>query len=910
MTELPRDSAAANRHRRLSEIFHEVAELDPTARDAALDRACAGDTTLREEIAAMLAYDARERGLLDSTLGPPPDEETRAAPSPPERVGSFRLIERIGEGGMGIVYKAEQDEPRRVVAVKLLRAATGDSDAAARFAREVKVLARLDHPNLARVLGSGVARDGLGAALPWFAMEYVGGVPLLDHAKDARLDPRERVDLFLAVVDAVAHAHRNGVIHRDLKSANILVDAAGRPRVLDFGIARLLDDDEEPRRDAMTRPGTVLGTLECLAPEQAEGKPPDTRADVYALGLLLHELLVERPFRSLRGMNWSEAIDRVARAEFDAASLVAVGVDRDLATIVGHALEREPGRRYEGAAELAADLRRFRRSEPILARPQTAWYRLSKLIARHRLAAALSALVVVTFVSGFVATFLAWREAQARAREAALARNAASAVDGYLTRSILLAPDPDRDGREVRVVDLLARASAGLDAAFPDDAVLRASVRETLARSYVALTDFTAAEHEARAALALRESSGAEPAEVLDARAELASALVGQGRFEEALGAARIVAAGRAATLGPEHPETLRARGRVEQCRFELGNREDAANATAALLAISDRVHGADADRSLQLANDLSVMSLALGRIEDAERLARRCLEAHQRAHGPDHRSVWFARGNLAEVLEAAGRLDDAVDQHRELLAGARRLYGDASLGAIRARVGLASALAASRVEEASAEAAQLLREATAIADRVVQRSHPIAIEARRELARRLSVSGEHAEAASLADEVLAALRTRLSGKDHPEIAGALNTRAQVAGRARDFETAERYAAESVAMFRRLTRGDPTPDFAGALFNLGRCLRELGRHADAIPVLEEALAADVRIYGDDHVDVANDRLTLARALVAAGRKNDAKEHLERALPVFVRTLGDDHATTRSVRAMLESAEMR
>lgn len=896
---------AALRHRRVTELFLTIVDLDPAEREEALARACNGDLELRIEVNAMLAFDAERSSLLDSPVAGVPARSATTMVSVPERVGPYRLLERIGEGGMGVVHRAEQDSPRRIVAVKLLRPLSTSTDSATRFAREIAVLARLDHPSIARILESGVAKDGLWNDLPWYAMEFVPGAPIVAHADAARLDRDARIDLFLDVLDAVAHAHRNGVIHRDLKAANILVDRNGRPRVLDFGIARLRDEDAGTD-ETFTRPGTVLGTLECMSPEQAEGRDPDTRTDVFALGLLLHELLLGQKARRLDGLSWSEAIARVTSAEFPTISLAHAHLDADLAVVLAHALERDPEQRYDGAADFAADLRRWRAGEPILARPTSAWYRLRKWLGRHRLASALAAAVVVVFVAGFIATFLAWREAMRRERETQQARSVATAVDGYLTRSLLSSADPRRDGRDTRVVELLERASRGLDEAYPDDSELRASIRETLARSFSALTDCEAAEREARRAIELRTNHGGAPLDLLAAHFELASALIGQAKYPAALAESRLVASGRSALLGPNHESTLRARAYVEQCRFYSGEREEAANRLGELLAIAERDFGADSDLALRFANDASVMALALGRLDTAEQLARRCLESHVRRHGPDHSNSWFARGNLAEVLEARGKLSDAVSLHRELLSGAQRLYGDDSVAAARARVGLSSALAGEPASENQEEALELLSDAITTADRTTGPLHPIAIEARRERARQLSESGRHDEAATVAAQVVTNLRIRFAGQDHPDLAGAINTEARVAGRAKRFEDAARFAEESVAMFKRLSRGAPTPEFAQALYNCGRFLRDCGRIADAVPMLEEALAADVHIYGEAHVDVAYDRLALARTLVATGRPAEARTHLERAIATFERELGVEAEATKNARSLADS----
>lgn len=499
---------------RVRELFAEALELPAGQRTEFLTRVCGADAALEREVRSLLAYvekttfaEQLESGAealrgLGAELG-----------APPERIGEFRIVRFLASGGMGRVYEAEQERPKRRVALKILGHGGADPVARRRFEREADLLAALDHPGIARIYAAGVEvrRGPFGALeLPWLAMELVEDArDLTRHAREEALPLRARVELLAAVCDAVQAGHRSGVVHRDLKPANLLVDRTGRVRVIDFGVA-CLADAEAARRTLATATGALIGTLQYMAPEQIAGADArlDTRTDVYALGVVLHELVSGAlPYES-----GSRSLPDLARSIRDEPprrlSASAPGVPADLDAIAWRALEKEPARRYENAAELAADLHRFLRGEPVLARPPSAARAALFFARRHKLlVGATAVLLCVTSAAAIVSARYARDAEEARAaaegerdaaRFAELAAREAGARAQRLFASQLdlsLAFVFDYHGR-LRAVDgtlalqrdMIAKAIENLERLQAEAGADR-EVRTTLARAVMQLAD-------------------------------------------------------------------------------------------------------------------------------------------------------------------------------------------------------------------------------------------------------------------------------------------------------------------------------------------------------------------------------------------------------------------------------------
>ncbi|MCA9280402.1 MAG: protein kinase, partial [Phycisphaerales bacterium] len=431
------------RARRVEDLFNDAVELTAEERPRFLDEHCAGDDDIRREVLALIEA---ERSSPPGFLTPATDasrtsqDDDPDSTAIPEVIGGYRVVRRLGHGGMGIVYEAEQSNPRRRVAIKVVRAGLNSAHTRRRFEHEAHVLGKLQHPGIAHIYGAGTASIA-GVEAPYFVMEFIDGLPLDQYIKRNELDLRSRLELIARVSDAVQYAHQKGVIHRDLKPANILImdappttghdtkpsDTIGQPKVLDFGVARLTDDDSAAHT-LHTQPGQLIGTLAYMSPEQVSGAGADidTRCDVYALGVIAFEVLTERLPLDLAGKTVPDIALAIRDAAPKRAGQLLPELRGEVETILSKALEKDRDQRYSSAAELAADLRRYLRDEPIIARAPTAMYQLRKFAKRNRALVVAGCIAVLALVGGLFGVSLALIEARHQRDTAQAAENVAS----------------------------------------------------------------------------------------------------------------------------------------------------------------------------------------------------------------------------------------------------------------------------------------------------------------------------------------------------------------------------------------------------------------------------------------------------------------------------------------------------
>ncbi len=716
---------------RLKELFFEVAEQSRAERAAYLERLAGDDRELAPTLAALLgAHDEESDGFERAAALA--RSEALAAAAPPvagTRFGPWEIVAPIGRGGMGLVFQARRADGEfdQTVALKLVREAFAGPEGLERFRRERQMLAQLEHPGIARLIDGGTTPEGF----PYLVLEPVDGVPIDEFCTSRALSIRSRVELFLGVCAAVDHAHRALVVHRDLKPSNILVTAAGEPKLLDFGIAKLLGAETDL---AATPTRTVARWLtpEYASPEQVRGEVVTTATDVYSLGVLLFRLLAgANPYRFE-----TERATEIERVICDLeppkpSSVAAAGgvgaiavreLAGDLDTIVLQALRKEPERRYLSAAALADDLSRYLDGLPVAARGSTFGYRSGKFVRRHRLAVAAAAIALLSLLAG---TTLALWQASRATHERDLARAAATRATqlNELLRSILMSADPLRgEGRNVTVAALLGRASENLGFDLTGQPELEADLRETLGATYRNLGLAAEAEAEHRRALArLGDADGESEARL---RTALAIDLRDQGKLDEAESELRRALDG----LGPK-PSSARAMA-LDGLGVVLRQR---GRGEEAILAGRQALHLArqTTDQPLELANVVNDLALALGEhgeLEEAEELHREAVARVRSARGERHPLLAMTLANLAGILDIQGRLADAEPLYREALEAQEELLGERHPDYLRTLTSYANLLwLAHRPAEAEAPA----RRAEALALAAFGGEHPLTAYAR-----------------------------------------------------------------------------------------------------------------------------------------------------------------------------------
>jgi len=761
---------------RVKELFDAALERKPGERDSFLRQVCGRDTWLRGEVESLLSAYRVSDGLSQA---PFPMEVSREVEEQ-EWIGPYRLIRKIGEGGMGQVWLAEQTEPlQRQVALKLIRAGIYDEAMLRRFRAERQSLALMEHPAIAKVFDAGATPEGQ----PWLVMEYVPGEPITKYCDRKKLRVQERLELFAKVCDGVQHAHQKSILHRDLKPANILVievDGQPTPRIIDFGLARGFAAEGESAE--ALRAELVAGTPGYMSPEQAGGGDVDTRTDVYSLGVVLYELLTgQLPFDAkrsvaaiLRQMREQAVVEPSVRIAEDSEKTREAAEQRktkphglagqlhgDLDLIVLRSLEKDRGKRYGTPSELAAEVRHWLRHEPVEAHPATTAYQIRKYVRRHRVGTAMTGLLAL-LVAGFA--LLQALELRRIARE----RDRAARIAGFMTDMFRVSDPSEARGNQVTAREILDQASTQIESGLASDPQTQTQLMMTMGSVYENLGLYQRAESLYREATTIRDRAlGSGSDETLESRGALGWALYRRGKFHDSESLLRDVLASRLRQFGANNNATVTVMDHLGTVLNELGHPAESESLVRKALAYRRRVRGEDNRDTLVTINNLALTLQAEGRWAEAEALDREQLAGYLRLAGADSPEVLRAEGNLAIILYREGRLAEAEALDRKDLADKERILGPDHPETVRAM----NTLMATLTDEGKLDEAQRLEEqVVAIRTRVLGAEHPLTLSSMGNLANILARLGDYARAQTLLEQARAG-EMRVLGPNHPATA-------------------------------------------------------------------------------------------------------------------------------------------
>ena len=924
---------------------------------------------------------------VDATLDASGSTSFPVGRSSPESksIGPYRLLRRLGEGGMGQVWLAEQTTPvRRQVALKLIRAGMYDDSVVQRFQSEQQSLAVMNHPAIAKVFDAGSTADGQ----PYFVMEYVDGPSITRYCDRKTLKVRERLELFIKMCEGVQHAHQQAIIHRDLKPSNVLVmevDGKPVPRIIDFGIAKAISSQPIAEQTMFTRVGALVGTPGFMSPEQADPNvlDVDTRTDVYSLGVILYALLTgmlpfepeewkKKPFdevlRQLREEDPPSPSTKLGIEKETAAAAAETrgtepkqlvrALQGDLDWITMKALEKDRARRYASAAGLAADIHRYLRDEPIMARPPSTSYQMQKFARRHSALVAGVAAVFVVLVGGIVAS--TWQAMRAsRAGQAALVerdraavaeqtatqqrdralsaeqaatneRNKAVAAEeqSVQERNRALAEKQRADGESATAKavndfllnDLLAQASASTQAGpntkpdpdlkvrtaldraaaqiagkFQKQPLVEASIRQTIGNTYQDLGLYPDAQRELEQALDLRRRLlGGTHPATLSSMTDLAALYQAQGKYPQAEALYIKILEVHRRVRGEEHPDTLRDLSNLAALYQVQGKYPQAEVLFTKLLNVQRRLLGEEHPNTLAATNNLAALYLHQGKYAQAESLLTKVVEVLRRTLGEEHPDTLLAMTNLGIAYYGRGRYAQAEGLFTKVLEVQRRVLGEEHPDTLRTMNNLGGVYY-SQGKYGQAEA--LYTKLLEIQGHVLGEEHPSTLSSMNNLGSLYYSQGKYGQAEALYTKLLE-IQRRVLGEEHPETLGSVSNLGSVYYSQGKYAQAEALYAKLLEVQRRV-QGEEHPDTLNSMDGLAVVYQGQGKYAQAEDLYTKILDARRRVQGEEHPDMLSSMNGLANLYRSQGKFAQAEALFSKVLDVQRRVLGGEHPYTLS-----------
>ncbi len=879
---------APERWQQIKALFEEARDLPQGERVAFLDEQCGGDEELRQEVQALLDTDTSEAGFLEAPAS------RLLAPVAGRKIGNYRVLDEIGRGGMGVVYRAVavDDQYEQPIALKVSNLYLDRFES--RLETEGAAYRKLKHPHIAGFIGGGTSQD----ERPYLVLEEVLGVPIDAYCRDQKLNLRERLELFLKVCDAVQYAHSEMVVHCDLKPSNILVTENGDPKLLDFGVAKLLSPPDGPEQ-TVTVQGERAMTFAYASPEQVQGASMGATSDVYSLGVLLYELLTgQRPYEvPPKNLAQAQRIIADTAAPKPSAALSSTSpvpsrnLKGDLDTIVEKALRKEPGKRFRDVGELARDIQRYLDGEPITARPATLAYRAGKFVRRYKWPVALVASLFLTMA---VFSVVLWKQQQETAQE----RDRAETIADFLNTLFEKANPRVSPGEALTVRQVLDEGVERIDREFLNQLPVRAKLLDTMAQSYQDLGYYEQAQPLfGQLTILHREISGPASNNLAESKNKLGLNLYHLGRNEEAQVMLEEALAIWEKAEGSDGLGAARTYTQLGMVARANGDHKIAEGLHRKALDIRRRILGEQDPLVSETLYNLGVALRSQQLYEEAISVIRESLVIDREISGTRHQDWILGASELGVLLRKTQRWDEAEQYFTWALEAAREVYPDGHVYTATVLNNFAL-LKNSQGQVQAAEA--FYREALAIHERTLGRDHPHTLVTLENLAAILRDQRRFEEAAEIFGEILGVIEQG----DNEKV--TVRVRAKYARVMWDLGQKERAILmyERVVARRTALFDDTAPVIATGLAELAFYRETAGRLEEAEALCEEALVRDRRTFGEEHLRVVRDLKCLASVKARQGDYLPCEEHIREVRTLLPKMLPTEHPTHAEASSLL------